>query len=455
MSEKLERSISLIGAIGLIVGFVIGGSIFVLIPSLAGMTGPSLYLAYACSTVPAVFAALYLIQLGTALPVTGANYIAITRWVSPMAGFTASLAVCVGIVCTNCLVALGFGEYLTAYFPQVPAMASAVLVILLLSLINWLGVRVFEKIQTMMMALFIIAMLTFGIGGWFNMDPSLHADLFPKGMGAFMTVVAIASFSWGGVIAIVEVAGEVKNPRKNIPRAIIISMVIIGILYVLQTFALTGNLLWSEASAIGSTAILTAAGNFLPQWGVNFLALGALMAMATTVNAMILMGAREIYAWSSDQLIPAVFMRVHPRYKTPEVTIFLIALLSIIGVLFSADLEKYALMVVFGLMVVQLLGAFAVFRMPKTAPDIFARAGIRFSPFWRWFTWIGCIIVFTGIFAFGFLADYRTGLVFMGIYLFAILYWFARKNFLERQGINISAELRKGLPEGMAIEKKS
>jgi len=64
LSQRLERSMSLIGAIGLIVGFVVGGSIFVLIPALAGMTGPSLYLAYICSAIPAVFAALYLLQLG-------------------------------------------------------------------------------------------------------------------------------------------------------------------------------------------------------------------------------------------------------------------------------------------------------------------------------------------------------------------------------------------------------
>ena len=438
MSERLERSISLTGAVGLIVGFVVGGSIFVLIPSLAGMTGPSLYLAYALSAVPAIFASLYLIQLGAALPVTGANYIAITRWVSPMAGFTSSLAVCIGIICTNCLVAWGFAQYLAVFFPQVPPIIYAVLVIVFLSWINWLGVTVFEKIQIVMMVLFILAMLIFGIGGWLNMDPGLHSDLFPKGMQGFVTVVAIASFSWGGVLSIVEVAGEVRNPKTNIPRSIIISMIVIGSLYVLQTYALTGNLLWSDAAALGATAILTAAGTFLPQWGVNFLAMGALLAMATTVNAMILMGAREIFAWSNDKLIPDVFKRIHPKYKTPEITILLIAVLSIVGVLFSADLEKYALMVVFGLMVVQLLGAFAVFRMPARAPEIFAAAGIRFSAFWRWFTWIGCLIFFVGIFVFGFLADYVTGLVFIGIWSVSILYWFIRKKYLAGKGIDIA-----------------
>ncbi len=160
------------------------------------------------------------------------------------------------------------------------------------------------------------------------------------------------------------------------------------------TFALTGNLKWDEAASIGSTAVLVAAGTFLPAWGVNFLALGALLAMATSVNALILMGAREMYAWSNDQLIPEFFQRIHPKYKTPETIILFIMVMSIIGILFAADLEKYALMVVFGLMVIQILGATAVFRMPKTSPDIFNSAHIRFNRFWRWFTWIGCMIMF-------------------------------------------------------------
>jgi APA family basic amino acid/polyamine antiporter len=443
MSLKLERSLSLGGAIGLIVGFVIGGSIFVLIPSLVGMTGPSLYLAYAFSSIPAIFAALYLIQLGGAFPVTGANYVAISRWISPLAGFSASGLMILGIISTNCLVAWGFAEYISAYFPQVPTMVSAFLVIILFSFINWIGISSFEKAQVLMTLFFMLAMLIFGIGGLLNMQPNLQADLFPKGMGGFVTVIAIASFSWGGVIAIVEVAGEVKNPKRNIPLSIIISMIIIAALYILQTYALTSNLLWSEAASIGPTAVLFAASKFLPPWGVNFIAIGALFAMATSINALIMLGTREIYAWSKDQLIPSFFKRINPRYKTPEATILLIMTLSIIGVLFAAKLDKYALIVVLGLMVVQFLGAIAVFRMPKVAPDIYGKAQIRFSPFWRWFTWIGCMIVFAGIFLFAFLSDIQTGLVFISIWILSILYWYIRKSILQKRGISLLYELNR------------
>ncbi len=442
MSQKLERSLSLGGSIGLIVGFVIGGSIFVLIPSLVGLTGPSLYLAYALSSIPAIFAALYLIQLGGAFPVTGANYIAISRWISPMAGFSASVLVIVGIISSNCLVAWGFAEYISVYFPQIPTIIYAVSVIVIFSFINWLGNSSFQKVQVILTVIFILAMLIFGFGGVINMKPELHDDLFPKGMDGFFTVVALASFSWGGVIAIAEVAGEVKNPKRNIPLSIIISMAIIASLYLLQTFALTSNLLWSDAASIGPTAILVAASKFLPVWAVNFIAIGALLAMATSINALIMMATREVYAWSNDQLIPSVFKRINPKYKTPEAAILLIMILSIIGVLFAADIDKYAIIVVFALMVVQFLGATAIFLMPKKAPEIYKKAQIHFSPFWRWFTWIGSMIMFLGIFIFAFITDTTSGYIFISIWVLTIVYWFVRKAVLKKRNIFIVEELR-------------
>lgn len=442
MSNKLQRSLSLPGAIALTVGFVVGGSIFVLIPTLAGMTGPSLHLAYLLSAIPAVFAALYLMQLGSALPVTGANYIAVTRWISPMAGFSISLAVVVAMVSTNCLVAWGFAEYLTTYVPQIPVMVYAVGIILVFALINLLGIKTFEKVQVLMLVVFMLAILLYGIGGLFHSQPETHVSLFPKGLGSFFTVVAIASFSWAGVIAIVEVAGEVKNPKRNVPLTIIISMVIIGVLYILQTYVFTSTLSWEKAAEMGSTAVLQSAARFLPEWGVNFIALGALLAMATTVNSMILMGAREVLVWSHDLVVPAFFQKISSRHNTPVMTILLITVLSIIGVMFAADIEKYALLVIFALMVIQFFGATATLRMPKAAPEIYEKSLIKFSAFWRWFTWIGCTIFFFGIFIFGILADYKTCLVFVGIWMAAMVFWFIRVAYLKTQGIILGERLK-------------
>jgi len=173
MAGKVARSLSLFGAVATIVGLVVGASIFVLVPGLAGMCGPSLWLAYLLSSIPAIFAALYLIQLGAALPVTGANYIAVTRWLSPMAGFSSSLVTLVAIVSTNCIVAWGFAQYLADMLPLIPPLLTAIGIIILFGVINWVGVKTFEMVQIVMFLAFLAAMLMFGEGGTIQADSVL------------------------------------------------------------------------------------------------------------------------------------------------------------------------------------------------------------------------------------------------------------------------------------------
>ena len=285
-------------------------------------------------------------------------------------------------------------------------------------------------------------MLIFGLSGMANIQPEYTAPLFPKGIGSFFLVIVIATFSWAGFVSITEVAGEIKNPRRNIPLSIIISIFIILILYVLQTYVFTGTLLWSKAEEIGPTAVLVAAKSFLPGWLVAYVAFAALLAMATTINAITLIAAREMYAWSRDHILPSVFNKLHPRFYTPGGTILLVVIFSIIGTLFAADLDKYALMVVFALMIIQVFGATATWLMPRKAPELYEKSQIKFSPFWRWFTWLGCVICFTFIFLFGFLADWKTGLVFIGMMLIGVVYWFIRKKQLERHGVSLEEALK-------------
>lgn len=443
MAQKLERKLSLTGAVATITGLVVGPSLFVLIPTLAGMTGPSLWIAAAVSAIPAIFCILYVIQLGSAVPVTGCHYVTTTRWISPLAGWIGSLCGTIAIVGTNCIVAWGFAAYIGHYVPGLPLMVWAVLIVLIFGLINYLGIRLVGWSQLIMMAIFILAILLFGIGGAINANPDFLTPLFPKGMQGFITVCIIVTFLWTGFLGLAEVGGEIINPRQTIPRALIISFFIVLILYILQPFALVATMLWSEAGEIGKAAILEAASRFLPPGAVMFIALGGIMAMLTTINALILIAARDLTAWGRDGMIPTVFSHISRRFSTPDVALLTTTVLSLIGISFAATLDKYATVNVLALMVVQILGATATWLLPKRAPDIFKKAVFKFSPFWRWFTWIGCLVFFGLIFLIGLTIDMTLGLIFIAIIAVGLIYWFARKAFLKRQGIDLDKQLGK------------
>ncbi len=451
MAQKLERNLSLTGAIATITGLVVGPSLFVLIPTLAGMTGPSLWIAAVVSAIPAIFCILYVVQLGSAVPVTGAHYVTTTRWISPLAGWIGSLCGAVAIVGTNCIVAWGFAAYIGHYVPGVPLLVWAIAIVLIFGLINYLGIRLVGWSQLVMMAIFVLAILLFGIGGAMKANPEFLTPLFPKGMEGFVTVCVIVTFLWTGFLGLAEVGGEIIDPRRNIPRALVISFFIVLTLYILQPFALVATMLWSEAGKIGEPAILEAASRFLPSGAVMFIALGGIMAMLTTINALILIAARDLTAWGRDGMIPTVFSHINRRFSTPDVSLLTTTVLSLIGVSFAATLDKYATVNVLALMVVQILGATATWLMPKRAPDVLNKAIFKFSPFWRWFTWIGCLVLFGLIFLFGLVIDWKLGLIFVGIIAVGLIYWFARKAYLRGRGVDLDKQL--GIITGATLEE--
>jgi len=449
----LQRKIGLLGATALITGTVVGSSIFILLPSLAGLTGPSVWIAYALGVIPALFTILYQIQLTGTLPVTGANYVSVTRMLSPLWGSICSIAGAIAIITANVFVAVGFAKIICLYVPVIPEMVWSIGLVLIFALINYFGISLSTRIQALMFALFIIGMLVFGVGGAINANPANLTPLFPNGVLPFVLVIVVASVGWIGFIALAEIGGEIKNPRTTIPRALIISLVIILVLYVLQSFALVATMPWNEVGKAGNDAIWIAAGTFLSPPLVFLLYVAFACAVLTTINGLTMSGARTLVAWARDGLIPGPVAKIDKRYSTPGIAILIVFVLELLGILVAASIEQYALVQVLAIMVVQILGATAVLLMPRKMPDLYSKGIFQFNRFWRWFIWIGCIVLFSLIFLFGIVLDMLddkgdisktpyTIIVLVGLLLLGAAWWFIRKAYLRKKGINLSEQMR-------------
>jgi APA family basic amino acid/polyamine antiporter len=453
MSETLKRQVGLLGAVAIITGLIVGGSMYVIVPQLARATGPSVWLAYAVAAIPAIFAILYTVQLGGALPTTGGHYVLLTRLLSPVIGWICSLGGALAIIASNCFVAYGFAKYLYIYVPLGSldpgsgTLIYAIVIVLLLGLLNWIGIRFATWVQGLLMLFFVIGMLVFSIGGLLNMNPANLTPLFPNGIDPFIEAVVIASFAWIGYMGLIEIGGEIKNPRRTIPKALVISFFIVLALYVLVPLGLVSVMNWQEITkGMENTAVYYAAGKFLPPWGVFvFIFVAAVGAFLTTINANIMIGARDICIWGRDGLVPTLFSRINKKFATPEIALLTVVVLSLIGIGVQATLDKYALIVVMFLMLVMLLASTATWMMPSKAPDIYKRVVFKFPSFWRWFTWIGCLICFGGTILFGFLIDLTSkqnpggvSIVFVGIILLAVIYWYSRRAYLKRKGIDLA-----------------
>jgi APA family basic amino acid/polyamine antiporter len=374
--DTLSRTISLPGAAFLIIGYVVGATIFILPGSLAVDAGPAVYIAYLLAAIPAVFACFAMALVGSAIPASGSIYLLIRDLLSPSMGFLYLWIMVAMAAVVIPLVAFGFADYSAHFHPGLNSRVVAMSVIALFITINYLGMKVASSLQNVMVVGFIIVLLLFSVGGLANGDPSLMKPLFPRGWSPIVLATITAYFSYAGVFIIAEVAGEIKNPGRTIPLAIFLSFIVIILLYTLVPLALTSVLSWET---LGSTkmAVVTAAQQFLPGWVVTFIAAGALFAAATSINGIMMGLSRDFYKGAKFGLFPRYFGGVHSRFKTPGRAVLVIGALALAGAFAGGSVVQYAQIAVMGLMIIQIMTGIALLKLPGKMPEVYAASSFK------------------------------------------------------------------------------
>jgi APA family basic amino acid/polyamine antiporter len=349
--NELVKGLGLYGATSVVAGTMIGTAIFV-VPSLMLRdvgTPWRVVVVWAFAGVLSLFGALGYAELGAAIPEAGGEYVYLHRAYGPAMGFlygwtqffvakTASIAA----------IATGFAIYLGYFFPRLNEVLwqadlnvaghsgtlrltglqiGAALLILLLSLLNVLGVRrsgavqtVFTASKLVVLALLIVLGLTFGEGSWAHFRTTVSSGSQVSFISAFGVATVSALWAYDGWNNLGMVAGEVQNPQRNMPRALIFgSLLVIGV-YALTNIAYFYVL--APAEAVGtSTVAADAARRFLGTAGGAFVAVGVMISAFATLNGSILAGSRIPYAQACDGLFPQALAEVHSRFRTPVAAI--------------------------------------------------------------------------------------------------------------------------------------
>lgn len=331
---------------------MIGTAIFVVPSLMLGYLGTPLRVLeiWAIAGILSLFGALGYAELGAALPEAGGEYVYLHHAYGPAMGFlygwtqfivakTASIAA----------IATGFLLYLAYFFPSLAGafwhaqlaisgrivrleltgiQAGSAGIIVLLSLVNVLGVARSGAVQTLftaaklaVLAVLIVLGLTAGQGSWSNLTAALGArgaaNVTLGGVG-----LAMISALWGydGWNNLSMVAGEVKNPQRNVPTALIGGALLTLVIYIFVNIAYFYVL--TPAQALSTRTIAAkAAAHFLGGAGGTFVAIGVLISTFAALNGSILSGSRIPFAQARDGLFPAALARVHERFRTPAVSI--------------------------------------------------------------------------------------------------------------------------------------
>jgi basic amino acid/polyamine antiporter, APA family len=348
----LVKGLGVFGATSVVAGTMIGTAIFVVPGIMLQQVGtPAMVLVvWVAAGVLSLFGALSYAELGAALPEAGGEYVYMRHAYGELFGFlygwtqfiiakTASIAA----------IATGFVIYLAYFFPRLQEtlweawlgfgrhaiplrltglQLGATLMVLLLSGLNILGVRRSGAVQTLftaskllVLAILIVLGLVLGHGSWQGFRPVFA----PTGHGASLLAafgVATVSALWAydGWNNLSMVAGEVENPQRNLPIALIAGSLLVLAVYVLVN--ITYFYVLPASQVLGtSTVAADAARRFLGNAGGAFIAVGVMISTFATLNGSILAGSRIPYATARDGLFPQALAAVHPRFRTPAVAL--------------------------------------------------------------------------------------------------------------------------------------
>lgn len=304
-------------------------------------------LAYLIGIIAMVFTANSYARMANAFPIAGSVYSYASHGINPYVGFLAGWSLLLDYFLTPALVYLVAGFALQEMFPIIPYWGYIVLFIVLNTFINVRGIEFTAKanivlgvFELLVLAVFVVVgimAISNGVGeGHFSFNPIFKPEGFSMNMVMAATSLAVLSFL--GFDAISTLAEETKDPRRMVGKATIMALVVIGTLFIVQTW-IAGLICPGTAFDNPDTAF------YLVAEAAGGLWLKYLIAFATAVawglgDGLVAQAAvsRLLYSMARDNMMPAVMGKIHPKYQTPYVSTLVVAVLAItVGLLVSMD----------------------------------------------------------------------------------------------------------------------
>ncbi len=392
---RLKRSIGVWGVTALGVGAIIGTGIFVLTGKAAALdAGPSVVISFVVAGIVSALAALCYAELASVLPIAGSAYTYVYATLGELLAWIVGWALILEYGLSAATVAIGwsgyFADFLFATFNV--AFPKALLAnrfdggwinlpaLCIIALITVLLVRGTQESSTVNKAIVIVKVaivIFFIVLGVRHVDPANWHPFAPFGINGVINGAGLVFFAYIGFDAITTSAEEVINPARDLPRGIIASLALCGVLYVLVSLIITGIVpykLLNVPSPVSYSLIHIG----LP-WAGAIVAIGAIGGLTTVLLVTLYGQSRILFTMSRDGLLPRAFSRVHPRYRTPYMSSI------IIGVVVAAIAATSQLDVVASLVNVGALFAFALVSISVVVlrwrePDLNRRFRVPWSP---------------------------------------------------------------------------
>ncbi len=398
---ELVRGLGAWAAMAIVVGTMIGTGIF-LKPAEMASEGGSVMVVFAAWVVGGVlslFGALSYAELGAAIPEAGGEYAYLRRGFGPVWGFLFGwMHSIVGRPASAASIAAGLLRFWGFLWPAVAtpiftwhlglpfigkpydfvftwAQPLAVIAIVGITSINYLGVRLGGQVQvalTFIKVAAVLAVVVFGFavsrGGESHFQPLLPATLGFGMFSGFLAAMAAALWAYDGWEDLNLVGSEVQNPQRNIPRALVRGVVFVGGVYLL--FSAVCHYVLPFASVAGSEHVASdVVEKFAGRSAARWITLAMVVSALGSLNSSLLSGARVPYAMARDRIFFRVAASIHPRFRTPGGALVFQGVLTSLMAL-TGTFEELTSLFIFAAWIFYGLATLALFRLRRTEPNL-------------------------------------------------------------------------------------
>jgi amino acid transporter/nucleotide-binding universal stress UspA family protein len=370
--EELSKDLGPLAALTIGVGTMIGAGIFVLPGTAIERAGWHAVLSFILGGGIALFTALSASELGTAMPRSGGAYYYVNQALGPLFGSIAGWSNWLGLAFASAFYMVGFGEYIRAILglsgPIVlgsvavpPVKLIALLGAALFVGVNYIGAKETGRLQNGIVIVLVAILAVFTVSGALRAEPA-HLPV-GKGFNPLLTTTGLIFVSYLGFVQITSVGEEIKNPGKNLPRAVIGSVLLVTVIYALVLITMAASVeqgFIAEQQLAGNIAVVEVGRLLLGPIGAIALLFGGLLATASSANASILASSRINFAMGRDRIVSPQLNEVHPRFHTPYRAIaitggFILSFIIAGNVELLATLGSVLHLIIYGLLNIALI----------------------------------------------------------------------------------------------------
>jgi len=423
----LARDINLFEATIYGIGIILGAGIYALIGKVFGSAGYASWIAFIIAAVIALMTGLSYAELTSTFPKSAAEFTYVkeafpTRkafhftvgWILIFSGFISTATV-----------ALGFGGYFIGLLGGASyIILIAVILIAVLTVVNFIGIEESAKVNMVFTFIEAAGVIFIIVIGFMNAGKTpVNYFEFPPGTSnvllALLSGAALIFFAYIGFEDIANIAEEAENPTKTIPRALMLSILITTVFYVLIALAIASSgIAPGDLAASPNPFATIAAGILGSELAIIIISIIALFATANTVLIMLIVGSRMMYGMSKAGAFPKIFSRIHHKTNTPWVAVIFTMVLSM-GFVFLGDIEIVARVSVVSIFIIFFIINVTLIYLRKSKPELERPFKVR--PNLKWmpiFPLIGAITCFAMLFTF---ADTPADYIFILVIQFIVI----------------------------------